>query len=166
MSECILDDMNYEDWEQVRLIYLEGIATGHATFEEDAPTWAKWNAGHLSECRIVARSGDTVRGWAALSRVSNRKVYEGVAEISIYVGGNSRGEGLGRRLLTALVAAAEKHGLWTLQAGIFPENKASIDLHRSCGFREVGKRERIGKMNGVWRDTVLFERRSQISGIA
>jgi L-amino acid N-acyltransferase YncA len=165
MTDYMIDTMKESDWEQVRSIYLEGIATGDATFETDAPTWEKWNAAHLPSCRLVARSGDTVRGWAALSSVSSRCVYGGVAEVSIYIGQRYRGIGLGRALLMALITESEKNGLWTLQAGIFPENQASIDLHKRCGFREVGRRERIGKMDGRWRDTVLLERRSSVVGI-
>jgi L-amino acid N-acyltransferase YncA len=165
MTDYVIDTMKENDWEQVRSIYLEGIATGDATFETEAPSWDKWNAAHISSCRLVARSGDTVRGWAALSPVSSRCVYGGVAEVSIYIGQRYRGMGLGRALLMALITESEKNGLWTLQAGIFPENQASIDLHKRCGFREVGRRERIGKMDGRWRDTVLLERRSSIVGI-
>jgi L-amino acid N-acyltransferase YncA len=164
MIDYIIDTMKESDWERVRSIYQEGIATGEATFEKNAPTWEKWNESHLLSCRLVARSGDTVLGWAALSSISNRCVYGGVAEISIYLGEQYRGMGLGRSLLTALIAESEKNGLWTLQAGVFPENKASIDLHKRCGFREVGRRERIGKMDGRWRDTVLLERRSSVVG--
>jgi L-amino acid N-acyltransferase YncA len=165
MIDSLIDTMKESDWEQVRSIYLEGIATGDATFETDAPPWENWNATHLPSCRLVARAGDTVRGWAALSPVSSRCVYGGVAEVSIYIGQRYRGMGLGRALLMALIAESEKNGLWTLQAGIFPENRASIDLHQRCGFREVGLRERIGKMDGRWRDTVLLERRSSVVGI-
>jgi phosphinothricin acetyltransferase len=164
MIEFLIDDMKESDWEQVRSIYLEGIATGDATFEAEAPQWEKWDATHLPSCRIVARSGDVLKGWAALGPVSSRRVYAGVAEISIYVGQSYRGGGLGRALLTALITASEQNGLWTLQAGIFPENKASVELHKRCGFREVGRRERIGKMGGRWRDTVLLERRSCVVG--
>ncbi len=165
MIDSLIDVMKESDWEQVRSIYLEGIATGDATFETDAPPWEKWDAAHLPECRLVARSVDTLKGWAALSQVSSRCVYAGVAEVSVYIGQRYRGEGLGRALMMALIAASEKNGLWTLQASIFPENRASIDLHKRCGFRELGRRERIGKMDGRWRDTVLLERRSSIVGI-
>jgi L-amino acid N-acyltransferase YncA len=165
MIDYIIDEMKEIDWEQVRSIYLEGIATGDATFETDAPTWEKWDAGHLPSCRLVARTDDALAGWAALSPVSSRCVYGGVAEVSIYIGQRYRGMGLGRALLMALINESEKNGLWTLQAGIFPENKASIELHKSCGFRELGRRERIGKMDGRWRDTVLLERRSIVVGI-
>ena len=159
----IIDEMKAADWQQVRAIYLEGIATGIATFETDAPSWEKWDAGHLREMRFVARDvAGVLHGWAALSPVSNRCVYGGVAEVSVYVG--ERGRGVGRALLEALVEASERRGIWTLQAGVFPENEASIRLHLRCGFREVGRRERIGKLNGAWRDTLLLERRSRKVG--
>jgi phosphinothricin acetyltransferase len=160
----IIDRMVAEDWEQVRAVYLEGIATGHATFEMQAPAWEEWDARHLPYSRLVARDGETVKGWAALSPVSSRFVYTGVAEISVYVGQSHRGEGIGKALLDALISDSENNGIWSLQAGIFPENNHSIAMHKQCGFREVGKRERIGKMNGVWRDTVLLERRSKVVG--
>ena len=165
-----IDTMRDEDWEQVRSIYLEGIMTGHATFETDAPSWEKWNASHLRECRLVARCGESgnsggIVGWAALGPVSERCVYSGVAEVSVYVGEKGRGHGTGRALLDALVEASEKCGIWTLQAGVFPENIASIKLHLKCGFREVGRRERLGKMNGAWRDVMLLERRSKRVGV-
>ncbi|MBV9210756.1 MAG: N-acetyltransferase [Acidobacteria bacterium] len=160
----VIDKMSAEDWEQVRTVYLEGIATGHATFETQAPTWEQWDARHLPYSRLVAREGETIKGWAALSPVSSRHVYAGVAEISVYVGKNHRGEGVGKALLEALISDSENNGIWSLQAGIFPENSRSITMHKQCGFREVGKRERIGKMNGIWRDTVLLERRSKIVG--
>jgi L-amino acid N-acyltransferase YncA len=161
----VIDEMDDADWEQVRLIYLEGIATGHATFEMEAPSREKWDAGHLSHSRLVARAADVIKGWAALSPVSNRCVYGGVAETSVYVGEEHRGEGVGRALLEALVSASERNGIWTLQAGIFPENTSSVVLHKRCGFREVGRRERIGKMKEVWRDTLLLERRSKVVGV-
>ena len=154
------------DWEQVRSIYLEGIATGDATFETDAPAWEIWNASHLDSGRLVARRGDAILGWAALTRVSGRCVYAGVAEVSVYVAAAARGDGVGRGLLEKLIQESESSGIWTLQAGIFPENDASIAIHRHCGFREVGRRERLGKLKGVWRDVMLMERRSQIVGIA
>lgn len=156
--------MTPADWDRVREIYLEGIAGGDATFETAAPSWEQWNAAHLPFARLVARSDAAVVGWAALSAVSQRAVYAGVAEVSVYVGESNRGRGLGRQLLQALIDASEQNGIWTLQAGIFPENKASLAIHRACGFRQVGRRERIGKMNGIWRDTVLLERRSGLIG--
>jgi phosphinothricin acetyltransferase len=161
----IIDDLKADDWGQVRSIYLEGIATGFATFETDAPAWEEWDAGHLEKIRLVARGADDmILGWAALSPVSDRCVYGGVAEVRVYVGEQGRGRGVGRALLEALIEASEQNGIWTLQAGVFPENIASIKLHLSCGFREVGRRERIGKLNGVWRDTLLLERRSEKVG--
>jgi L-amino acid N-acyltransferase YncA len=156
--------MSAADWEDVRDVYLEGIETGDATFETEAPAWEKWDAAHLPHCRLVARSVETIAGWAALSPVSARRVYAGVAETSVYVAANFRGVGVGRALLGALIICSERHGIWTLQAGIFPENLASLALHRQHGFREVGRRERLGKMNGRWRDVVLLERRSEVVG--
>jgi phosphinothricin acetyltransferase len=159
-----VEKMAADDWNAVRAIYEEGIATAHATFEQSAPTWEKWDAGHLATCRLVARAGNEVLGWAALSPVSARKVYAGVVEVSVYVAGRARGRKVGSRLLSELVAASERAGIWTLNAGIFPENTASIALHKRHGFRVVGIRERIGCMNGRWRDVVLMERRSAIVG--
>jgi L-amino acid N-acyltransferase YncA len=160
----VIRGMEAADWEDVRAVYLEGIATGDATFETDAPEWERWDAAHLAHCRLVARSGETMAGWAALSPVSARRVYAGVAETSVYVAANFRGVGVGRALLGALIICSEQHGIWTLQAGIFPENLASLALHRQHGFREVGRRERLGKMNDRWRDVVLLERRSEVVG--
>jgi phosphinothricin acetyltransferase len=167
--EFVINKMNRGDWEQVRAIYIEGIATGHATFEAEAPEWEKWDSAHLAEPRLAARLGGHVAGWAALGRVSPRSVYSGVAEVSIYVGAKYRGQGIGDALLAALVDASEKKGIWTLQAGIFPENISSINLHKKHGFRELGRREKVGKMTfgkltGIWRDVVLLERRSRIAG--
>lgn len=152
------------DWEAVSRIYAEGIATGHATFETSVPSWDSWDRDHLAAPRLVARGAGETLGWAALSPVSGRCVYGGVAEVSVYVAAAARGRGVGLSLLEALVAGSEAAGLWTLQAGIFPENEASLAIHRLCGFREVGRRERIGKMGGRWRDVVLLERRSRIAG--
>ncbi len=168
--EISIDRLKAEDWHQVRTVYLDGIATGHATFEPGAPDWEKWDSSHVPHPRLVLRTGGRVGAWAALSRVSARKVYAGVAEVSIYVGKDFRGKGLGDRLLERLVAESEKEGFWTLQAGIFPENAASIELHRKHGFRVLGIREKVGKMafgelEGKWRDVVLMERRSKVAGI-
>jgi len=154
-----------EDWPLVRQIYLEGIATGNATFETEAPSWDRWDNGHLQGCRLLACDGSGIFGWAALSAVSSRRVYTGVAEVSVYVAGAAQGKGVGRALLSALIESAESAGIWTLQAGIFPENMASIHLHKRLGFREVGRREKIGKMGARWRDVMLLERRSQVVGI-
>jgi L-amino acid N-acyltransferase YncA len=147
-------------WDAVRSIYLEGIATGNATFQQTAPDWKEWNAGHLPGCRMVARLGQDIVGWAALNPVSSRPVYQGVAEVSIYVAEAARGSGVGTKLMARLIVDSEAEGIWTLQAGIFPENEASIKLHCSAGFRIVGTRSRLGCMNGRWRDVVLLERRS------
>jgi len=160
MAHVNIDQMRVSDWEQVRAIYLEGIRSGHSTFETDAPSWEKWDEGHLDIGRLVMRDGETILGWAALSPVSKRHVYRGVAEVTVYVSENAQGQGIGRELLEALIDESEKNGIWMLQASIFPENVASVQLHLRCGFREVGRRERIAMLNGVWRDTLLFERRA------
>jgi len=151
-------------WEEVKRIYEEGIATGNATFQTAAPAWEEWNDAHLQTCRLVATDNNTVIGWAALTPVSGRCVYADVAEVSVYVAAAARSKGIGTLLLHALIDASEKNNLWTLQAGIFPENKSSIKIHEANGFRVIGTRERIGKMNGTWRDTVLLERRSKVVG--
>ena len=152
--------MRAADWEAVGDIYRQGIATGEATFETTVPTWEDWDAAHLTTGRLVAIRDDTVIGWVALSPTSGRCVYGGVAETSVYVAAAGRGLGVGRRLLSAAIAASEQDGLWTLQAGIFPENTDSLRLHAACGFRVVGTRERLGQLAGRWRDVVLLERRS------
>jgi L-amino acid N-acyltransferase YncA len=157
-----LQPLRPEDWPAVRAIYEAGIATGDATFDTAAPTWAAWDAAHLADHRLVARLDGRVVGWTALAPVSDRCAYAGVAEVSIYVAPDAQGRGVGRALLGAVVASAERGGIWTLQSGIFPENQASIRLHQACGFRVVGVRERLGRMHGRWRDVVLLERRSPI----
>ena len=159
-----IDALCPEDWERVRAIYDEGIATGHATFETAAPPWQTWDSDHLRQARFVARDGPAVLGWAALCPVSGRCVYAGVAEVSIYVAAAARNRGVGRDLLQALIRSSEAEGIWTLQAGVFPENVPSLALHRRCGFREVGRRERLGKLGGTWRDVILLERRSSMVG--
>lgn len=164
MLEFVIGEMHEGHWEQVRAIYMEGIATGDATFETQEPSWESWDAAHLPFARLVAYACDVVAGWAALSPVSKRAVYAGVAEVSVYVAEKYRGRGIGLALLEALVGASEKAGIWTLQASVFPENTASIALHSACGFRMVGRRERIGKLRGAWRDTLLLERRSSVAG--
>jgi phosphinothricin acetyltransferase len=157
--------MNPTDWPAVRAIYEEGIATGDATFQRHAPTWEEWDAGHLREGRLIAERTSLIVGWAALSGVSSRCVYAGVAEVSIYVAAAARGGGIGRCLLEALVAESERAGIWTLQAGIFPENLPSLTVHERCGFRRVGRREKLGQMDGRWRDVLLLERRSRSVGV-
>lgn len=153
------------DWPAVQRIYQEGIDTGNATFQAQVKSWQEWDASMLSRCRLVILAGDEVAGWAGLSAVSHRAVYAGVAEVSIYIAATRRGQGLGKHLLAALVEASEEAGFWTLQAGVFPENRASIVLHERCGFRQVGLRRRLGQMaDGRWRDVVLLERRSSVVG--
>lgn len=153
------------DWPEVRAIYVAGIATGHATFETEAPEWASWDAGHLAVGRLVARSESGLLGWVALSSVSRRPVYAGVAEESVYIAEAARGQGVGRALLSAAIDASEQAGIWMLQTSIFPENPASVSLHERCGFRVVGRRERIAQHYGIWRDTLLLERRSAVVGV-
>jgi phosphinothricin acetyltransferase len=152
-------------WPQVRSIYLEGIGTGQATFQQDAPEWDQWDQAHLPHSRIVMVKENEVVGWAALTPVSSRTVYRGVAEVSVYVSERYRGFNLGFQLLQELVHQSEELGIWTLQASIFPENEASIHIHEKCGFRIIGRREKIGQQNGIWRDTIIMERRSKIAGI-
>lgn len=154
------------DWEAVRAIYIEGLRTGQATFEITAPTEAEWNAGHLPFARVAAIAPDhKLIGWAALTPISRRQAYAGVAEVSVYVTAEATGRGVGRELLQQLIAESERNGIWTLQASIFPENEASLKLHQSQGFRTVGRRHRISKLNGVWRDTLILERRSDVVGL-
>jgi L-amino acid N-acyltransferase YncA len=158
----ILRELEERDWPAVRAIYEDGIAGGQATFETEAPSWEDWDGAHLAAPRPVAEEDGRVVGWAALSPVSERCVYQGVAENSVYVAPQAQGRGVGRALLTRLVEDAERAGIWTIQTGIFPENEGSISLHRRCGFRVVGLRERIGQLNGEWRDVLLLERRSEV----
>jgi len=165
MSDCDISAMRSEDWFAIRNIYSEGIASGNATFESETPEWTKWDHDHLPECRLIARNGQRILGWAALSRVSTRRVYSGVAEVSVYVAAEARGCGIGKKLLQSLVEQSERCGIWTLQAGVFPENVPSVALHKSCGFREVGLRQKLGQRGGVWRDVLLLERRSSSVGI-
>ena len=152
------------DWDAVAEIYRRGLDTGHASFETSVPAYEEWDAAHLADPRLVARLDGAVVGWAALSPVSERCVYGGVAEDSVYVSPELGGRGIGRQLLAELVRLAEGAGIWTVQAGIFPENTASLVLHERCGFRVVGRRERLGRHQGVWRDVVLVERRSGVIG--
>lgn len=161
-----IDEMTQGDWEEVAKIYLEGINTGVATFQTEVPTWEDWNKSHIKFCRLVARSGSKVLGWAALSPTSSRCVYSGVSEVSIYISDRYRGQGIGTFLLNNLIKKSEENGFWTLQSGIMKENAASIALHKRCGFREIGIKEKVGKMsNGKWQDVVLMERRSKIVGV-
>lgn len=160
-----LHPMTAADWDDVRRIYEEGIATGQATLEVDIPTWDEWDRTHVSTCRWIAVDGDETAGWAALSPVSGRCVYGGVAEVSVYVASAFRGKGIGKVLLQALIRSSEENGMWTLQASILAENEASLRLHLACGFRSVGVREKLGRLGGVWKDIVLMERRSRVVGV-
>jgi L-amino acid N-acyltransferase YncA len=167
----VIDTMRPEDWQHVRSIYLEGITTGNSTFEADAPDWHTWDSAHLPAHRLVIRLGGTgVLAWAALSPVSSRSVYSGVAELSLYVAAGWRGRGIGSVLLEAVISSSEKAGIWTLQGAIFPENEASLLMVKKHGFREIGRRERIGRMThgnlaGIWRDVIFVERRSTVAGV-
>ncbi|MDP5200289.1 GNAT family N-acetyltransferase [Flavobacterium sp. DG2-3] len=152
-----------QDWDQVKLIYQKGIDTGNATFQNSAPSWEEWDNLHLESCRIILQDDNIIIGWAALSPVSSRCVYAGVAEVSVYVDSSHSGKGIGLTLLNELVRQSEEEeGIWTLQAGIFPENKASLRIHQKAGFRILGIREKIGKQNGIWRNTAFLERRSSV----
>ena len=153
------------DFDSVREIYQQGIDTGDATFETQPKEWNEWNNSMLNVCRLVAVENNRVIGWAALSPVSSRCVYAGVAEVSVYVASKTYGKGVGQALLSKLIEDSEKEGLWTLQAGIFPENESSIALHQKNGFRNLGLREKLGKMDEKWRDVVLLERRSKVVGV-
>ena len=158
-------EMHPDDWDSVATIYAEGIATGYATFEKSIPTYEAWDSAHLKSCRMVVVDNNIILGWAALSPVSNRCVYGGVAEVSVYVAKAYFGKGVGKMLILHLISESEKIGLWTLQSGIFPENESSIALHKKVGFRYIGKRERVGQSDGIWKDNLLFERRSKTVGI-
>jgi phosphinothricin acetyltransferase len=158
-----LRELRPNDWPAVRAIYEEGIRGGDATFETETPSWERWDAAH-SQLRLVAERDGSIVGWAALSPASARHCYRGVGEVSVYVAGEARGAGVGRELLARLVELSEQAGYWTLTAGVFPENEASLRLHKACGFREVGMREGVGEQRGVWRDVVWLERRSTLVG--
>ncbi len=165
ISNILTRPLLLEDWNAVATIYSEGIATGYATFEKQIPTYEVWDKAHLKSCRIVAVNNDIILGWAALSPVSSRCVYGGVAEVSVYVGQAYNRQGVGKQLMNELISQSEKNGYWTLQSGIFPENVGSIALHKKVGFRYLGTRERVGQLDGIWKDNLLFERRSKIIGI-
>lgn len=162
--EIIFRTMTAEDWTSVAEIYRQGIETGNATFQQEIPNFEEWDAEHLKKCRIVCVVENELAGWAALTPVSERCAYAGVAEVSVYVADKFRGQNIGLQLLGQLIEESENENLWTLQSGIFPENTASLKIHDKLGFRKVGYRERIGKMNGKWRDTILLERRSLKKG--
>jgi L-amino acid N-acyltransferase YncA len=164
LTRVEIRDLRPLDWPEVGRVFEDGIRSEDATFETEAPTWEAWDAAHLAAHRLVVTLDGGVVGWAALSPYSDRACYAGVAEVSVYVAERARGLGFGRQLLTALVAESEAAGIWTLQAGIFPENVASVALHTSLGFRVVGVRERLGRAHGGWRDVLLLERRSEVIG--
>lgn len=161
----VVEKMARADWPAVQDIFAQGIKSGNATFEKSPPSWEEWDRSHLQFCRFVAKENSQVFGWAALSAFSSRTVYAGVAEVSLYVADLAQNRGVGTILLETLVESAEKQGLWTLQAGIFPENEKSIHLHKKCGFKIVGTRNKLGQMHGVWRDVLLMERRSTVVGL-
>jgi len=164
-QDLLIDPLVPSDWPRVCAIYLEGILSGNATFETEPPTWDQWDRSHLTVARLAARNDEGMVAWAALSPVSQRKCYAGVAEASLYVATSARGQGIGRALLQELIRVSEENNIWTLQAAVFPENVASLKMCTSCGFRQVGRRKHIAKLNGLWRDTVLIERRSEHIGI-
>ncbi len=157
--------MTPDDWPAVAAIYADGILSRRATFETTVPSWEQWDRSHIAVCRLVANRGAAVIGWAALSQVSSRAVYKGVADISIYIAMNAQRQGVGKTLMAALISASEEHGFWMLQAGILSYNEVSLAFHEACGFRVVGRREKIGMLDGVWRDVILMERRSTVVGV-
>jgi len=159
-----IEAMEVDDWISVAKIYKAGIDTGMATFETEVPSWEQWDKQHIETCRLVARNKDNILGWAALSAVSSRCVYGGVAEVSVYVAQEARGNKIGEYLLRQLIDESEAEGYWTLQSGIFPENNSSIRLHEKLGFRKIGFREKIGQLHGVWKDNILMEKRSEKTG--
>ncbi len=164
MENILVYKMDENSWNDVARIYRSGIATKNATFENKVPDWTSWDSAHRKDCRLIAKINGKIVGWAALSDVSDRCVYSGVAEVSIYVDTEYWGKGIGDKLLKSLIKESESAGIWTLQAGIFPENENSIKLHQKNGFRIIGIREKIGKMDTKWRDVILLERRSKIKG--
>ncbi len=161
-----IDKMQEVDWPEVASIYQEGIKTGKATFQNEIPTWEEWDKSHCKDCRLVVKDDNNIIAWASISKISQREVYSGVGEISIYISSEYRSKGLGKILLNYLISLSEENNYWTLQAGIFPENIPSLALHKKCGFREVGVRNNIGKsVDGKWRSVVFLERRSEKVGI-
>ncbi len=160
--DLIIKPLTEDHWPEVKKIYEDGIATGMATFETEAPSWKEWDSSHTSHSRFVALSGPSILGWVALSPVSDRCVYGGVAEVSVYIDPLHHGKGVGNKLLTEVIISSERNGIWTLTAAMFPENTGSIVLHEKRGFRKIGYREKIGKWKGEWKDTLIFERRSSV----
>ena len=165
-TEPSIHEMYPDDWPGVRSIYLEGIHGGNSTFEMDAPSWEEWDSAHLPFGRLVAFRENALVGWAALRPVSPRECYRGVAEVSVYVAGIAQRQGVGRTLLREAIRTSEVNGIWTLQGSVFPENHASLKMCEACGFRQIGRRKHIAKLNGLWRDTVMIERRSTKVGVS
>jgi L-amino acid N-acyltransferase YncA len=165
MKNIVVKNMSDDNWNSVQEIYKSGIETKNATFEKNAPEWESWDSLHRKDCRLIVEFDKRVNGWAALSNVSERCVYSGVAEVSIYIDPEFQGKGIGNILMQSLITESEKNKIWTLQAGIFPENEGSLHLHQKFGFRIIGRREKIGKMDEHWRDVIMLERRSKITGI-
>ncbi|MEL6250644.1 MAG: N-acetyltransferase family protein [Bacteroidota bacterium] len=163
--EIRIREMISGDWPAVKAIYQKGLDLGYASFETTAPGWEQWDASHLADFRYVAVSSEDILGWVALSRVSAREVYRGVAEVSIYIDPAQSGRGLGKLLMAKVIEESETQGFWTLQSGIFPQNTASIHLHEKMGFRKIGYREKVAKRDGIWQDNVLMERRSKKVGL-
>ncbi|EJL75805.1 GNAT family N-acetyltransferase [Chryseobacterium populi] len=157
--------INKDHFSEIAEIYKQGLETGHATFETSVPVWESWDKSKLKHSRFAAAIDNTVVGWAALSAVSDRCVYGGVAEVSIYISNDYKGKGIGKALMLKLIEESEANGIWTLQSGMFPENEATVALHKSSGFRIIGYREKIGKLGNIWRDTIMMERRSKTVGI-
>ena len=164
-QEIIITEMQYADWVWVREIFIQGIRTANATFRTEAPTWEEWDKDHIPNCRFVAKQNDEVLGWVAFTSISSMRAFSGVVEVSIYIASSAAGKGVGSKLLQTIIDASEQYDIWTIQSMIFPENVASINLHRKFGFEEVGIRKRMGKLNGHWRDVVLLERRSNTIGV-
>lgn len=165
MINVLIKPMTRDSWEEVARIYESGIATKNSTFQTTAPDWDSWDNAHRKDCRLIALIDNKIIGWAALSPVSSRCVYAGVAEVSVYIDIQYRGKGIGTELMKSLINESELNGIWSLQAGIFPENTGSIKLHHQNGFRTIGIKHRVGKMDNTWRDVVMLERRSNIIGI-
>jgi len=162
--EIVITELLPGHWTEVSDIYKDGIDTGMATFETDIPSWESWDKNHIRSCRLLAMIENKIVGWAALSPVSSRCVYGGVAEVSVYVDKEAWGKKIGEKLIRKIIMESEINGYWTLQSGVFPENIASIELHRKVGFREIGYREKVGQLEGIWKDNILWERRSKIIG--
>ncbi len=161
-NKITIKSMLPEHWSEVAIIYQDGVETGMATFEKEIPSWEVWDSNHIKACRIIAVLNKKIVGWAALSPVSSRCVYGGVGEVSVYVSNGFRGNQIGEKLLRRLIMESEENGLWTIQSSVFPENIGSIKLHEKVGFRKIGYREKIGALNGVWKDNILLEKRSKL----